>query len=220
MAVKLLISAESNSGKTSLTKPLKDTLVISHDGKVFPFPIPHVNLDSFNNVDELIAIVGEKVEAYNEKFGKYPTNIVFDSVSKIFDTIMDNCNTKFTGFKIYTELNKEISEFTRFIEHTIIPNDINVILISHAIYDTETGRYNLIGKGDFAKRGGFIAEVDEAIFIELKSNKRLVHYRSTKFPARTLQDDLENSTTVEEFDLNNHINLIAERQSTTDEFAL
>lgn len=36
MAIKLLISGESNSGKTSLTKDLKDTLVVSYDGKKYP----------------------------------------------------------------------------------------------------------------------------------------------------------------------------------------
>src|SRR5512147_2619669 len=102
MAIKLLIAAESNSGKTTLTKTLEDSLVISHDGKKYPFAIPHVMVDTFDTVENLIALINEKIVAYKERFKEYPKTIVFDSVSKIFDTILDNCNTKYTGFAIYT----------------------------------------------------------------------------------------------------------------------
>ena len=99
MAVKLLISGVSNSGKTTLTKSLdpNTTLVISHDGKNFPYPIPHVNVESFSAASELLNVINTKIEAFNEKLGHYPTNIVIDSVSKIFDTLMDSMSTKFTG---------------------------------------------------------------------------------------------------------------------------
>lgn len=219
-AVKLLIAAESNSGKTTLTKTLDNALVVSYDGKKFPFKVPHVNVEEFDTVDTLINLVNEKIESYNEKFGKYPSTIVFDSVSKIFDTVMDNCNTKYKGFQIYTELNKEVHQLTSYIQNVLIASDINVILISHAIFDAETSRYNLIGKGDFQKRGGFIAETDEAIFIEVKNNKRIVHFRSTKFPARTLQDELTDSVPIEEFNLGEHINLLEVNQNSADDFAL
>ena len=147
-AVKLLIAAESNSGKTTLTKTLENALVVSYDGKKFPFRVAHVNVESFDSVDALITLIGEKVETYNEKFGHYPATIVFDSVSKIFDTIMDSCNTKYKGFQIYTELNKEVHSLTDYIQNVLIASDINVVLISHAIFDPETARYNLIGKGE------------------------------------------------------------------------
>lgn len=220
MSVKLLISAEANSGKTTLTRNLEDSLVISHDGKRYPFPVPHVLIPTFDNVQGLIDLTVDKIEAYKEKFGQYPATVVFDSVSKIFDTIMANCNEKFKGFVIYTELNKEIVAFTSFIENSLIASDMNVVLISHALYDPETAKYNLVGKGDFAKRGGFLAEVDEALFVEVKSNKRILHLRSTKLPARTLQDELPASVPVDEFNLQEHINLLAGNASSVDEFAL
>ena len=50
--------------------------------------------------DPEVKKVVEKVEAYNAKFKAYPDTIVFDSVSKIFDTIHANCNEKFKGFGI------------------------------------------------------------------------------------------------------------------------
>lgn len=219
MTVKLLISAEANSGKTTLTKDLKNSLVISHDGKRYPFPVPHVMVPTFGNAQELVDLTTDKIEAYREKFDAYPDTVVFDSVSKVFDTIHNNCNEKFKGFAIYSELDKEIGVFTAFIENSLIASGINVILISHAIYDSETAKYNLVGKGSFAKRGGFLAEVDEAIFVEVRANKRTLHFKSTKLPARSLHD-VEPSKLVADFNLQEHIEMIAESSSKVDEFSL
>lgn len=149
MSIKLLISGESNSGKTTLTRDLQNSLVVSHDGKRYPYKVPHVMVDTFQSTSELVNLVNEKIVAYKEKFSTYPKTVVFDSVSKIFDTLMDVCNNKHTGFKIYQELNKEIHEFTEYIQNTLIASDMNVILVSHALYDQETAKYNLIGKGKY-----------------------------------------------------------------------
>lgn len=220
MSIKLLISGLSGSGKTSLTKDLEDALVIYHDGKSFPFPVPHATVRDFDSVDNFLELVTEKIEAYNEKVGNYPKTIVFDSVSKIFDTISDNCNRKYNGFEIYTQLNKEINLFTSFIEDSLVASDINVVLISHALYDADTSRYTLVASGAFAKRGGFYAEVDEAIFLETKSNKRILHHRSTKFPARTLHEELPDSVGVEDFNLQECITALSDAQQSVDEFEL
>lgn len=220
MSVKLLVSGEANSGKTTLTKDIKDALVISHDGKRYPYPVAHTLVPTFDAVQDLIDITVEKVEAYKTKFGNYPSTIVFDSVSKIFETIHNNCNEKFKGFTIYSELDKEITAFTSFIENSLIASEMNVILISHALYDADTAKYNLVGKGSFAKRGGFLAEVDEAIFVEVKSNKRIIHFRSTKLPARSLQQDVGDSVSVDEFNLQEHVDLLAGNSNIVDEFAL
>lgn len=220
MTVKLLIAAEANSGKTTLTKTLKNSLVISHDGKRYPFKVPHALISTFDSVAELINIVTDKIETYKEKFNAYPETVVFDSVSKVFDTIHSNCNEKYKGFTIYSELDKEILSLTSFIENSIIASGINVVLISHAIYEPDTAKYNLVGKGSFAKRGGFLAEVDEAIFIEVKNNRRIAHLRSTKFPARSLQDSLPDSIDVDEFNLQDHINTLAGNAIEVDEYQL
>ena len=220
MSIKLLISAESNSGKTTLTKDLQHSLVVSHDGKKYPFAVPHVMVPNFSSSQELIDLVNDKVVAYKEKFGEYPKTIVFDSVSKIFDTLMDVCNEKFTGFKVYSELNKEVHAFTNYVQNVLIASDVNVVLISHALYDAETSKYNLIGKGDFQKRGGFLAEVDYALFIETKANKRTLHFRSTKFPARTLRTDDPDSLPVADFSLQAYLETLSAEQQSVDEFAL
>ena len=220
MAIKLLISGEANSGKTTLTEPLTDALVVSHDGKSYALAKPHVNVPKFSSVDELIDLIAEKIEAYAEKFGEYPKLIVFDSVSKIFDTINDYCNTKFTGFNIYTQLNKDVSTFNTFVQEDIVENGVDVIIISHALYDAETSRYNLVGKGDFQKRGGFLSEVEEAVFLEVKNGKRNVHIRSTKFPARTLLKTEDDSTPVDKFNLQEYVKLLRDNADKASEFSL
>ena len=177
-------------------------------------------VSTFGSITELIELTNEKIVAYKEKFNSYPKTIVFDSVSKIFDTILDNCNEKYKGFQIYSELNKEIHEFTEYVQNTLIASDMNVVLISHALYDADQAKYNLIGKGDFAKRGGFLAEVDQALFIETKNNKRIIHFRSTKFPARTLRNDDPDSMNVAEFSLQDYVTTLSEEQETVDEYAL
>lgn len=220
MSIKLLISAEANSGKTTLTKSLKDALVVSHDGKRYPFTVPHVMVDTFPAVSDLINLINTKIVAYKEKFGSYPKTIVFDSISKIFDTILTNCNTKHTGFKIYSELDAEVTALMSYIENTLIASDMNVVIISHAIYDADTTKYNLVGKGSFAKRGGVLAETDQALFLETKSNKRIVHFRSTKFPARTLVEDDPDSIDVTAFNLQDYIDKLAAAQTLADDYAL
>lgn len=220
MSVKLLIAGESNSGKTTLTKDLENALVINHDGKSYPFKVAHGTIPTFSSTKELTDFVTEKVVAYESKFGKYPTTIVFDSVSRVFDTLYDSCNTRYTGFAIYSNLDKEIKEFTDYIQNQLIASDMNVVIISHAIYDADTSRYNLVGKGSFAKTGGFLAVVDESIFIETKNNKRIAHLKSTKFPARTLQSQLPDSVAVDDFSLQDHINLLSESIKSADEYEL
>jgi hypothetical protein len=220
MSVKLLISAEANAGKTTLTKNLEDTLVISCDGKRYPFPTPHVLISEFADATSLINTITEKIEAYHTKFNKYPKTVVFDSVSKIFEILYHNCNEKYTGFTIYSKLDGEVNLFNNFIERSLIASDLNVVLISHATYDADSAKYSLVGKGAFQKKGGYLSEVDEGLFIEVKGNKRIIHFRSGKFPARSLQSDLPESTPIEEFDLQKHIEFLQTDASSVEEFAL
>ena len=130
----------------------------------------------------------------------------------------DSCNTRFTGFHVFSNLNKEIHEITEYVQNVLIANGMNVVLISHAIYDSETTNYALIGKGDFSKRGGFLAETDTAIFLETKNNKRMVHHKSTKFPARTLLADMPDSEPVETFSLQAYIDKLSKIHDSVTEY--
>jgi hypothetical protein len=150
MSVKLLVSGVSNSGKTTLTSSLdpKTTLVISRDGKNYPYPLPHVNVDDYSEAVELTTLITEKITSFKDKLGKYPETIVIDSISKIFDDLLDNCSTKYTGFNVYSNLNKEIHHLMDYIQGALIGSDMNVVILSHAIYDADTTNYNLVGKGE------------------------------------------------------------------------
>lgn len=97
---------------------------------------------------------------------------------------------------------------------------VNVVLISHALYDADTNKYNLVGKGSFSKIGGFLSTVDEGVFIETKNDKRTVHFRSTKFPARTLQEDFPDSVLMKDFNLSAVIDHIANNSTAVSEYAL
>ncbi len=219
-AIKILISGEASAGKTTLIKTMVDTLLLSHDGKKPAVKIPHVYVSNFVSVDELLTLFNSKITAYQERFGNYPATIVIDSVSRIYDTIHNNCNEKFTGYTVYSNMDKEIKAFNDYIEETLIASGFNVILISHALYDAETSQYNLVGKGSYAKLGGALSTVEEAIFLEKKNNKRIAHFRSTKFPARTLQETFPDSISVDEFDMQTYLQAVVANQMEADELAL
>jgi hypothetical protein len=220
MAIKTLISGEAGAGKTTLIKDLKDALLLSHDGKRPNVKIPNVYVTTFSSVVELIGVLNEKIEAYNTKYGDYPKVIVIDSISRVYETIYNNCSAKFSGFAIYSNMDSEIKLLNDYIENTLIASGMDVVVISHALYDPETQQYNLVGKGSFSKLGGYYAVVDEGLFCERKSNKRVVHYRSNKLPARTLISSFPDSVDVNDFNMETYIETLRESQSTADSFAL
>ena len=217
MSAKILISGESNSGKTSLLASLQDAFVLSHDGKNFPFPIPHTNIKEFSTAAEFISISTEKIQAYKDKFDRLPRTVAVDSVSKIFDTLYDSCNSRFTGFNVYSNLNKEIHAIAEFLQQ-LVDSGMNIVIISHALWDADNAKFNLVGKGDFGKRGGFLSETDNAIFIETKANKRIVHHKSTKYPARSILDGKPDSQPIEEYSLQQHIEELEKLKDSVAEF--
>jgi hypothetical protein len=151
-----------------------------------------------------MGLIGEKVDAYVDKFGNPPKTIVFDSVSRIFNIIENYCNSRYTGFNVYSELNKDINKFVNFIEEEILPSGINVIIISHSIYDENVNGYQLVSSGKFKTLGSFYSVVDNAVAIEIKSNKRIVHHRNPKMLARTVLD-YPDKQPMDEYDINKHI---------------
>jgi len=221
MAAKLLINAPSNSGKTTLLKDLDDALVISIDGKKFPFPIPHVNVTSFSTMQEFLDTITEKVEAYNDKLGHYPATIAIDSVSRVFETAANNCAEKYSGYNVYSALNKEIAALTAYLE-SIVDSGTNLVIISHSIWDKDSGRYVLVDQGSFGKAGGFLSVVDNSAAIEVKANKRIVHHRSARMAARTIltEDELPDQVEMANYNLQDHITLLASKDDEVADFIL
>lgn len=212
---KILITGLANSGKTSLLKSLENCLVVSRDGKPFSLPLPHFNVPDFTDINEMLGLVDSKIEAYKDKFGEYPRTIAFDSVSRIFSDIETNCSRRFSGFDIWKHVNSEIDTFVDYI-NSILSEDVNIILIAHAVWDEKAGKFVETCKGSFAKTGGFLSTVDYAINIDVKGKKREITHRGIGL-ARTLLDDLPDKQDVSEFNLQDYVNKIAEKTNEVAE---
>lgn len=217
--VKMLVSGITNSGKTSLLQSLEDVLVIARDGKKYPFAQPHVNVPDFTNINTLIDLIVEKVEAYEKKIGKMPKTLAVDSISKILLDIEGYVLEQVKSFP-YGKVNTEIKKFVDFIERDMATT-FNVVLVSHALYNEDTSGYNLVNAGgSYGKKGGMLSEVDEAVFLEVKGKKRIIHYRNSKMASRTVMADLPDSVPLEEFDLQKHLTLLQSKQSKAAEWSL
>ena len=217
--VKLLVSSLPNIGKTTLLQSLTDVLVIARDGKRYPFAQPHVNVPDFTSADQLIDLIVEKVNAYEEKMGEQPKTIAIDSISKILLDIEGYVLEQVKSFP-YGKVNTEIKKVVDFIERDMAPN-FNIVLVSHALYSEDVSGYSLVNAGgSYGKKGGILSEVDEAIFLELRGKNRVVHFRNSKMVSRTTTASLPDSMPVEEFDLQKHIDLLTEKQSKAEKWSL
>jgi len=219
--VKLLISGLSNSGKTTMLQTLTDVIVFCRDGKKYPFKQPHVNVPDFDNVGELLGLIEVKIHAYKEKFGKFPKTIVFDSFSKIALDIEGNILKTVKSFP-YGVINVEIKALVDFIE-TELTENFNIVLVSHALHDVDTDSYTLVNAGgSWGKKGGVISEVSEAIFVEIKGKKRVVHTRTPKMLSRSMlsPEQLTSTIPVDDFNLQEHMNNLEGVQSEAEEFIL
>ena len=215
----MLVSGLTNCGKTTLLQTLTDVLVIARDGKKYPFPQAHVNVDDFTSVDQLIEVIHEKVAAYEKKFGELPKTVVIDSISKILLDIEGYVLEQVKSFP-YGKVNTEIKRFVDFVERDMAPT-FNVILVSHALFNEDTGGYTLVNAGgSYGKKGGMLSEVDEAVFLEIRGKNRTIHYRNNKMAARTTMAELPDNVPQEDFDLQKHLELLQTKQSKAQEWTL
>lgn len=217
--IKLLVSSLPNIGKTTLLSSLEDVLVIARDGKKYPFPQPHVNVPDFTSAEELINLIVEKTEAYEEATGGMPKTIAIDSISKILLDIEGYVLDQVKSFP-YAKVNTEIKQVVDFIEREMVPN-FNVVLVSHALYNEDVSGYGLVNAGgSYGKKGGILSEVDEAVFVELKGKKRIVHFRNSKMVSRTTNPELPDSMPIEDFNLQKHVELLQAAQHDAEKWSL
>ena len=208
-----------NSGKTSLLQSLEDVLVFSRDGKIYPFPQPHVNVPDFTYASELTNLMGEKICDYEDKIGKLPKTLVIDSVSKILLDIEGETLVRVKSFP-YGVINTEIKALMDYIETTLAPN-FNIVLVSHAMHDAELDAYTLINAGgSWGKKGGVISEVSEAIFVEAKGKKRTIHIKNPSMLSRSVIEDMPIKVSSDDFNLQEHINTILSKQTVANTFRL
>ncbi len=241
-SIKILINGVAGAGKTSLLTTLgKETFVVSRDAKKFGLGIPHMLVENYQDMDTLI--YGEEgiittIDKYEEKFGKYPENVVIDSVSQITMDVIDKASQTPNVYGSQgAEITKEMATFVKFIHEDLELNGINVILLNHVIPEKdegkETGAYSQFGQGKFLAKGGFYAATNEAITIVPSGNHRAVYLRGTKKQARTTLSDMPDKMPVENyvnpskspklkegekyFNLKSHIEtLVASQKKVTD----
>jgi len=218
--VKFLISAFESSGKSTIASQLEDVLVFNMDHKEYGFKVPHVNLKTYEGMDELLNTVTSKIQAYKEKYDKYPSNVVFDTVTQMYSAMQKYNAEKYKGFDIHTNNNKDTLSFNQFIEESLIPSGINVIIVAHTVYDEATARHVIPATGAFAKAGSWLSVVNDGIFIEKKSNKLVVHTQGLKYPARTTLLDLDTNIEISNYSLQEHINKLQATKFEADDFVL
>lgn len=219
--VKLLIAGLPNVGKSTLIKDLdpSNTLLISRDGKKSPLKLPKKTIEDFTDADDLIAQMIAAIQSYIEKTGKNPGTIVIDSISKIFLDIESRILAKVKAFP-YGVINIEIAKVMEFLEHQIAPM-CNLVMISHAQLNTDTSSYELVNAGgSWGKKGGAISEVENAIFIELKGSKRVIHHKNHKMLSRSLIDALPDVQPAEEFNLQTYLDLVSSEIDDSEAYEL
>jgi len=218
--IKLLVVAPENSGKTRLISSIENGLVMSTDNKAFRGKVPHFRYNIYNGLDDLIDTISSKLEAYEAKLGSLPETFVIDSVTHLQNAIIKYNNDKYTGFNIWTNINRDVLAINAFIEEELIPAGINVVMTAHVVYDTEAARWKIDSPGNFGKTGSWLSIVDESIFIEVKGNKRILHFSTMKFPCRTLQAELPESINMDDFNINEHIKLLESSVVESEEWAI
>ena len=215
MPAKILITGMPNTGKNTLLKTLKNVLVISRDGKPFSLELPHVNVNEYTNMNNFLALISDKLEAYNKKFGAYPETIAFDSVSRIFTDVETSCSKRFNGYEVWANVNKEIQTFLEAI-NSMQENGFNIVLIAHAVWDENAKKYIETCKGSFAKIGGFLSVTDYALNIDLVGNKHIITHRGSNL-SRTLLDDIPDKQNADDFNLQEYVNKIASKSNEVAE---
>lgn len=220
MAIKLLVSAFESSGKSTITSKLSNVLVINFDRKEYSFKVPHANIKEYTGMDNIITLISEKLVAYKEKFGNFPSTVVFDTVTQMYSAMQKYNADKYKGFDVHTKNSQETLAFNDFIEQSLIPSDINVVIVAHTLYDEATARHLIPATGAFAKAGSWLSVVNDAVFIEKKPNKLVVHTSGLKYPARSTLDDLPTNIDIEEYDLQKHIDMLSAVKIEATDYAL
>ena len=220
MAVKFLVSAFEKSGKSTITSQLRNPLVINLDQKEYGFKVPHVNIKEYVGMDALLETIAEKLQAYKEKFGKYPENLIFDTVTQMYSAMQKYNSDKYKGFDVHSKNGQETMAFNQFIEQQLLPAGINVIIVAHTLYDEATSRHIIPATGAFAKAGSWTSVVNDSIFVEVKSNKLVVHLKGLKYPARTTLTDLPDSIPVEEYSLQDHLDQLTAKSVEFEDYIL
>jgi len=220
MAIKLLISGFENTGKSTVAAGIKDAMVVNFDRKEYGFKVPHTNITKFTGIADLISTINEKLGAYKTKTKKLPSTVVFDTVTQYYTTMQHYNGERYKGFDIHSNNNKDTLALNAYIEDVLIANGINVVIVAHTIFDVETARHIIPASGQFAKAGSWLSVVNDAIYIEKKSNKFVIHQKSMKLPCRTTLVDVEEAVDSDKYDINDHMKTLTDSKVEATQFIL
>jgi len=220
MAIKLLISGFENTGKSTLASKINNALVVNFDRKEYGFSVPHINITEYHGIDALIDTINEKLGVYKERFNKLPDTVVLDTVTQFYSTMQAFNDNAFKGFDIHKNNNRDTLSLNAYIEDVLIANGINVVIVAHTVFDADTARHIIPATGQFGKAGSWMSVVNEAIFIEKKTGKFIIHQKSMKFPCRTTLEGIEDSVDNDNYDVNEHIAKLTASKVEAQEFVL
>ena len=257
MGIKLLVNSIAGGGKTSLLESMgEDTFVVSRDGKSFGFPLPHMLVDTYYDMntflyggtvkddeDNEVAVPGvtDAIDKYEEKFGKYPTTVVIDSVSQITMDVIDVASqTENKWGSQGAEVTKEMATLTKFIHEYLELNNVNVVLMNHIVEEKVEGKgsgdYKPFGSGKFLEKGAFYATVNESVTLVPSGENRKVYLRGSGKQARTTAAELPDTMWVKNivdeskskrlkdgesyFSLQAHIDYLISKQVSVAKWAL
>lgn len=218
--IKLGVIALENSGKTTLISNIKNALVVSTDNKAFRGKVPHFRYSEYLGLEDLFNTISIKIGIYQDKYGKLPKSLVIDSVTHLANSMEKYWSNKATGFSIWSGLGKDILAFNAFLENDIIPEGINVIFTSHCQFDKDIGKYQISAPGNFGKNGSWLSVTDNAVFIEVKGNKRVIHHTNPRFPCRSNLENIQESQDINDYDINKHIIALENNNKESEEWIL
>ena len=220
MAIKLLISGFENTGKSTTASKIKDAMIVNFDRKEYGFAVPHMNITEYHGIDGLIETINEKLGVYQEKTGKLPETVVFDTVTQFYSAMQKFNDDAYKGFDIHKNNNRDTLNLNAYIEDVLIANGVNVVIVAHTVFDADTARHIIPATGQFGKAGSWMSVVNDAIFIEKKTSNFVIHQKSMKFPCRTTIDGLEDSIDGKDYDINAHIAKLTASKLEATEFVL
>ena len=220
MAIKLLISGFENTGKSTTAAQIENAMVVNFDRKEYGFKVPHMNITAYTGIDGLVDTINEKLGIYKEKMGKLPETVVLDTVTQFYSTMQAYNDNAYKGFDIHKNNNRDTLNLNAYVEDVLIANGVNVIIVAHTTFDADTARHIIPATGQFGKAGSWLSVVNDAIFIEKKTGKFIIHQKSMKFPCRTTLDDVEESVESAKYDINAHIAQLTASKLEATEFIL
>lgn len=220
MSIKVLVSGYENTGKTTLISKLDDALLINCDNKSYNGSLPFAKYNDYKGIEDFKKFVNSKIKLYKEKYKKLPKFLIIDTVTHLYTNMVAYCNRAFRGFDIHKNLNTDTLELNKYIEDTLLANNINVVIVAHCIVDQKTDKHTIYANGSFKDSGSWLSVVQEALYIERSKDVHKVHIKSDYLPARSLLEWKEyedGNVDFNEFDFKNYTDILLKNSDKVQE---